>query len=166
MGTAPTRVPPYWAAPQTTHHRPDGTLTQAGEASVKRRMSAPTMTRPDHITLPNGGDSVQDGQRIRVKHGRTGRISVVEVVAAAGGGPDVTAIVCSILLNRLVAGQAPSKSPRERWLENRAEQKAERERAERDAEVARAHEAATASEATAGEAGDAWERELDAALHK
>lgn len=26
--------------------------------------------------------------------------------------------------------------------------------------------AATASEATAGEAGDAWERELDAALHK
>lgn len=57
---------------------------------MKRRMSAPTMTRPDHITLPNGGESVQDGQRIRVKHGRTGRISVVEVVAAAGGGPDVT----------------------------------------------------------------------------
>ena len=81
---------PYWAAPQPAHHRPDGTLTQAGEASVKRRMSAPTMTRPDHITLPNGGESVQDGQRIRVKHGRTGRISVVEVVAAAGGGPDVT----------------------------------------------------------------------------
>lgn len=51
-------------------------------------------------------------------------------------------------------------------LENSAEQKAERERAERDEEVARAHEAATASEATAGEAGDAWERELDAALHK
>lgn len=82
---------PYWAAPQTTHHHPDGTLTQAGEASVKRRMSAPTMTRPDHITLPNGGESVQAGQRIRVKHGRTGRISVVEVVAASGGGPDVTA---------------------------------------------------------------------------
>lgn len=81
---------PYWAAPQPAHHRPDGTLTQAVEASVKRRMSAPTMTRPDHITLPNGGESVQDGQRIRVKHGRTGRISVVEVVAAAGGGPDVT----------------------------------------------------------------------------
>lgn len=82
---------PYWAAPQPAHHRPDGTLTQAGEASVKRRMSAPTMTRPDHITLPNGGESVQAGQRIRVKHGRTGRISVVEVVAASGGGPDVTA---------------------------------------------------------------------------
>ena len=47
---------PYWAAPQPAHHRPDGTLTQAGEASVKRRMSAPTMTRPDHITLPNGGE--------------------------------------------------------------------------------------------------------------
>lgn len=46
---------PYWAAPQPAHHRPDGTLTQAGEASVKRRMSAPTMTRPDHITLPNWG---------------------------------------------------------------------------------------------------------------
>lgn len=45
---------PYWAAPQPAHHHPDGTLTQAGEASVKRRMSAPTMTRPDHITLPNG----------------------------------------------------------------------------------------------------------------
>lgn len=45
---------PYWAAPQPTRHHPDGTLTQTGEASVKRRMSAPTMTRPDHITLPNG----------------------------------------------------------------------------------------------------------------
>ena len=78
----------------------------------------------------------------------------------------VTTIVCSILLSRLVAGQAPSKSPRERWIENRAEQKVKRERMERDAEVARAHEAATASEATAGEAGEAWERELDAALHK
>ena len=88
------------------------------------------------------------------------------IVYATGLPKMVTTIVCSILLNRLVAGQAPSKSPRERWIENRAEQKAERERAERDAEVARAHEAATASEATAGEAGDAWERELDAALHK
>jgi len=78
----------------------------------------------------------------------------------------VTAIVCSILLNRIVAGQAPSKSPRERWLENRAEHKAERERMERDAEVALVREAATAGEATAGEAGDSWERELDAALHK
>ena len=78
----------------------------------------------------------------------------------------VTAIVCSILLNRIVAGQAPSKSPRELWHENRAEQKAERERAERDAEVALVRESAAASEATAGEAGDAWERELDAALHK
>lgn len=78
----------------------------------------------------------------------------------------VTAIVCSTLLNRLAAGQTPAKSPRERWLENIAEQKAERERAERDAESARVHEAATASEATAGEAGDAWERELDDALHR
>ena len=57
---------PYWAAPQPTHHHSDGTLTQTGEASVKRRMSAPTMTRPDHITLPNGGENVQDGQRPRV----------------------------------------------------------------------------------------------------
>ena len=82
---------PYWAAPQPTHHRPDGTLTQAGEASVKRRTNAPTMTHPGHITIPTDlGESVQAGQRIRVKHGRTGRISVVEVVEAQGGGPDVT----------------------------------------------------------------------------
>lgn len=82
---------PYWAAPQPTHHHPDGTLTQAGEASVKRCTSAPTMTRPGHITIPTGlGESVQAVQRIRVKHGRTGRISVVEVVEAQGGGPDVT----------------------------------------------------------------------------
>lgn len=78
----------------------------------------------------------------------------------------VTGIVCSIFASRLVIGQTPSKSPHERWLENRAEQKAERECAERDAEVARVHEAAAASEATAGETGDAWERELDAALRK
>lgn len=67
---------PYWAAPQPAHHRPDGTLTQAGEASVKRRMSAPTMTRPDHITLPNG-ESVQDGQRVSASNtgGRGGSAS-------------------------------------------------------------------------------------------
>ena len=50
------------------------------------------MTRPDRVTIPTAsGVIVHAGQRIRVKHGRTGRISVVEVVAAADGGTDVTA---------------------------------------------------------------------------